>query len=172
MTTTPTRARAWARRCLAACALLLGAFCPWAQASQADAKVVSDFLASWQTSDIDKIMSYVAEDCHYENLPSLTGDNPVIQGRANMRAFLAPFFAKDPLIVPFRTYTEVKFVVAGDHAVAIERVDRFDIGNAKFALPVAAFFKVEGGKIVYWADYFDGNTIEPVSVLMKSLAKK
>lgn len=143
-----------------------------AYASKADAKVVSDFLDAWQTHDVDKIMSFVSEDCHYENFPSLSGDNPVITGRDNMRTFLAPFFAKEPLIVPFKFHTEVKLVVVGDGAVASERVDYFEIGSGKFALPVAGFFKVKDGKIVYWKDYFDGPTIEPITTLMTALAKK
>lgn len=141
-------------------------------ASDADAKVVGDFLAAWHTNDVDKIMSFVAEDCHYENVPSLTGDNPVIKGRAAMRAFLAPFFVKDPLTVPFKFHTEVKMTVVGDGAVASERVDYFEVGNSTFALPVAGFFKVKDGKITYWVDYFDGPSIEPVSLIMKTFAKK
>lgn len=143
-----------------------------AHASPADAKVVSDFLDSWKTHDVDEIMSFVSEDCHYENFPSLTGKNPVVKGRANMRAFLAPFFQKEPLIVPFKFHTEVGLTVVGDGVVANERIDYFEIGSGKFALPVGGFFKVKDGKITYWKDYFDGPTIEPITTLMTALAKK
>ncbi|MGH8597308.1 MAG: nuclear transport factor 2 family protein, partial [Gammaproteobacteria bacterium] len=87
--------------------VLLGA-CVTVQADDASAtKVVRDFLDSWHSFDIDKIMSFVSDDCHYENVPSLTGENPVIIGREKMREFLAPFFVKDPLVVPFKFHTEV-----------------------------------------------------------------
>jgi len=145
---------------------------PTANAGELDAMIVNDFIAAWHTHDVDKIMPFVSDDCHYENVPSLTGENPVVTGRANMRAFLAPFFAKDPLIVPFLFHTEVKLTVIGDEAIASQRIDHFEIGNTQFAVPVAGFFKVKDGKIVYWVDYFDGSTIAPVSTLMKSLAKK
>jgi limonene-1,2-epoxide hydrolase len=105
-----------------------------------DAKVVGDFLDAWHTHDVDRIMSFVSEDCHYENVPSLTGENPVLKGRAAMRTFLAPFFAEDPLTVPFKFHTEIRMTVAGDGAVASQRVDHFEIGNGRFALPVAGFF--------------------------------
>jgi limonene-1,2-epoxide hydrolase len=135
-------------------------------------QVVNDFIASWHSGDVDKIMSFVSDDCHYENVPSLTGANPVITGREKMREFLAPFFAKDPLIVPFKLHVEIKKTIAGGDGVGIERVDNFEIGNSKFALPVAAFFRVKDDKIVYWIDYFDGAAIAPVTTLMTSLAKK
>lgn len=159
-------------RCAIAVLFLWAGIGTWAHASEGDAKVVSDFLEAWETHDVDKIMSFVSEDCHYENFPSLSGENPVIKGRANMRAFLAPFFVKDPLIAPFEFHTEIKHVVVGDGAVASERVDHFKIGHSKFTLPVAGFFKVRNGKIVYWKDYFDGPTIEPITTLMTALAKK
>lgn len=136
-----------------------------------DAKVVGDFLDAWHTHDVDRIMSFVSEDCHYENVPSLTGENPVLKGRAAMRTFLAPFFAEDPLTVPFKFHTEIRMTVAGDGAVASQRVDHFEIGNGRFALPVAGFFKVRDGKITYWIDYFDGPTIQPITLIMKTFAR-
>lgn len=117
-------------------------------------------------------MSFVSDDCHYENVPSLSGDNPVILGRQKMREFLAPFFVKDPLIVLFKVTTKIKDTVSGGGAVALERVDYFEIGNSKIVLPVAAMFKVKDGKITYWIDYFDGAAIAPVTTLMTTLMKK
>ena len=134
--------------------------------------VVKDFIASWQTFDIDKIMSYVADDCYYANEPSLTGANPVLMGRIKMREFLAPFFVRDPLIVPFKFHTEIKDMIAGGGGVVIQRVDNFQIANGKFAVKVAGIFKVKDGKIVYWMDYFDGGAFGPISTLMSNLAKK
>ncbi len=154
-------------------ALVFATAVPSAQAEEnAAAKVVHEFLASWDSHDIDKIMAFVSDDCHYENVPSLSGDNPVIMGRQKMHEFLAPFFIKDPLIVPFTVRTEIKDTIAGGDGVAIQRVDHFAIGNSKFALQVAGLFKVKEGKIVYWIDYFDGAAIAPVTTLMTTLAKQ
>ena len=57
----------------------------------AEIKVVRDFLDSWQSGDIDKIMGFFAADCHYANYPSLSGGDPVIKGNDKIRAFLTPF---------------------------------------------------------------------------------
>lgn len=89
-----------------------------------------------------------------------------------MRTFLAPFFAKDPLIISFNLRTEIKNSMPGGDGVAIERVDNFEIGNSKFAVPVAGLFRVKDIKVVYWIDYFDGASIAPVVTLMTSLAKQ
>ncbi len=159
-------------RSLVIIALMFAAAVPSAHAEKnAAAKVVHEFLASWDSHDIDKIMAFVSDDCHYENVPSLSGENPVIMGRQKMHEFLAPFFVKDPLIVPFTVRTEIKDTIAGGEGVAIQRVDHFAIGKSKFALPVAGLFKVKDGKIVYWIDYFDGAAIAPVTTLMTTLAK-
>ena len=159
-------------RYLVTIALVFAAIVPSAYAEERSAaNVVQEFLASWHSHDMDKIMSFVSEDCHYENVPSLSGANPVIMGRQKIHEFLAPFFLKDPLIVPFKVDTEIKDTIAGGDGVAIQRVDHFEIGNSKFALQVAGLFKVKDGKIVYWIDYFDGAAIAPVTTLMTTLAK-
>ena len=138
----------------------------------AETKVVQAFLASWDSHDITKIMAFISDDCYYKNVPSLSGPNPVISGHQAISAFLAPFFAKDPLTVPSKFFTEVKNVVAGGDGVALERVDNFEFGSTKIAVPVAAMFRVKNGKITYWVDYFDGSVFAPVSTIMGAFAKK
>jgi limonene-1,2-epoxide hydrolase len=160
-------------RCLISLVVLFGLQGSYAWADgAADAKVVNAFLTAWQSHDVEKILSMVSDDCYYKNVPALSPGDGSMTGRAKMREFLAPFFRGDTLIVPFKFHTDVKFTIAGDGAVAVERVDEFEIANATFDLPVAGIFKVKNGKITYWVDYFDGKTFEPVTTLMKSLAKK
>ncbi len=138
----------------------------------AEAQLVKDFLASWQSNDIDKIMSYLAADCYYANYPSLSGSDPVIKGHDTIRAFLTPFFRKDPLTVPFQFHTEITNVVAGSDGVAIERRDFFDTGNLHQSVPVAGFFRVKDGKINYWVDYFDGIAFQPITTIMQTYSKQ
>lgn len=136
-----------------------------------DAKVIQDFMASWSSNDIDKVMSYVGDDVRYENIPPL-GPEGVMVGKDKMRAFLADFFAKDPLIVPMTFRTEIKRVIAdGKGGVAVERVDHQTIASKDFPLAVAAFFTVKDGKIVSWTDYFDGQGFQPVGTLMTALKR-
>lgn len=137
-----------------------------------DAQLVKDFLASWHSGDIDKIMSYLSEDCYYANHPALGGSDPVIQGYDTIRAFLTPFFRKDPLTVPFKFHTEIDSLVAGGGGVALERRDIFETGNLHHSVPVAGFFRVKNGKINYWVDYFDGGAFQPVTTIMETYARK
>jgi len=137
-----------------------------------EAKVVRGFLDSWHSGDIDKIMAYLADDCYYANHPSLTGADNVVKGIDTIRTFLTPFFRPDPLTVPFKFHTEIVNVVSGGEGVAIERNDIFDTGNLHHSVPIAAFFKVKNGKIVYWVDYFDGNAFQPVTTIMTTYMRK
>ena len=138
----------------------------------AETKIVQAFLASWASHDISKIMAFISDDCYYKNVPSLSGPNPVISGHQAISAFLAPFFVKEPLTVPSKFFTEVKNVVAGGEGVALERVDNFEFGSTKIAVPVAAMFRVKNGKITYWVDYFDSGAFAPVTTIMAAFAKK
>ena len=135
-----------------------------------EAKVVHSFLEAWHSGDLDKIFAHVSEDCHYENVPPFGQKDPIV-GKAKMRAFLADFFRKDAFIVPIVVTTEVKETIASGEKVALERVDRFEVGASKFALPVMAIFHVKDGKITYWKDFFDLATLEKPLVLMEALKR-
>ena len=148
-------------------------FCVTVHAAEsAEAKVVRDFLGSWHSGDVDKIMGFLAADCYYANHPSLSGDDPVIKGSDKIRAFLTPFFRKDPLTVPFKFHTELDNIVGGDEGVALERHDVFETGSLHHSVPVAGFFRVKDGKITYWVDYFDGAAFQPVTTIMTTYARK
>lgn len=157
---------------LAVLLLSMGSSANTYAADTAQAKVVREFLASWQSGDIDKVMSFFASDVYYANHPSLSGADPVIKGLDNIRAFLSPFLRKDPLTVPFTFRTEIDNVIAGEDGVAVERRDVFDSGQLHLAVPVAAMFRVKDGKISYWVDYFDGAAFGPVTAIMSAYPRK
>src|SRR5438477_411372 len=71
------------------------------------AKVVGAFMDSWFKGDLEETMSYLAEDVYYWNVPM-----EPIKGRAKSRQFLAPFFEKDPLVVPSTFETHIKQTLA------------------------------------------------------------
>ncbi len=152
--------------------LTLGSWANAHAADTAESKLVHDFLASWQSGDIDKVMSYFAPDVYYANHPSLSGPDPVVKGLDNIRAFLGPFLRKDPLTVPFTFHTVIDNVIAGADGVAIERHDVFDFGALHLSVPVAAMFRVKNGKITYWVDYFDGAAFVPVTAIMTAYPRK
>jgi limonene-1,2-epoxide hydrolase len=131
------------------------------------AKVVGAFMDSWFKGDLEETMSYLAEDVYYWNVPM-----EPIKGRAKSRQFLAPFFEKDPLVVPSTFETHIKQTLADGANVIVERVDSFDINGRKWKIPVIAVFEVKNGKISVWKDYFDMAQFQPVATLIDVLAKK
>jgi limonene-1,2-epoxide hydrolase len=108
-------------------------------------ELVLDFCRIWSRRNSAEIVSYFADDAVYHNLPQ----DP-LEGRAAIKAFLDDFF-------PSITSAEFEILhnAAEGDVVFTERVDRFETGGKKVALPVAGVFEVKDGKIVAWRDYFD-----------------
>ena len=108
-------------------------------------QTVNNFIADVERKDVDAAMSWIAEDCYYDNVP--LGD---MRGRDKMREFLLPFFTSaGPL-----KFEVVRQASAGN-LVMNERIDRFVMKGRQIALPVSGVFEVTDGKITFWRDYFD-----------------
>ena len=113
--------------------------------AQAEA-FVRDFLASWGKRDIDHIMSFLAEDAVYHNVPV----DPII-GLTEIRKIFVAFLD----IFPEAELDPVT-VAAKPDLVFAERVDRFTTAQGKkVILPVNGVFVIQNGKIVRFSDYFD-----------------
>jgi len=108
-------------------------------------KLVTDFCQSWTRKDLDEILSYLADDCFYHNIPM----EPCV-GKAAIRVFLEPFL-KGADTASF----EIKHTTSAGNVVMNERVDHFVMGPKKIDLPVAGVFEIRNGKIAAWRDYFD-----------------
>lgn len=135
-------------------------------------KVVHGFMEAWSGHDVDKIMSYVGDPVRYENIPPL-GPKGVMTTKAEMQAFLEPFFKENVLIVPMSFRTEILRTIADDKGgVVIQRMDYQTIAGKDYLNPVCAVFTIKDGKIVSWTDYFDGRAMDPVVALMEGLASK
>lgn len=107
---------------------------------------VSEFIAAWSRNDLDELMSFIAPDCLYHNIPM----EPV-KGAAAVRAALAGFS---------KTASEMEWVLhqiaENAHGVVLtERTDRFKIGGKWLELPVMGTFELRDGQISAWRDYFD-----------------
>lgn len=133
-------------------------------------QIVKDFHAAWQEGNVDALLRYLSEDCYYENIPPV-GPVGGMTGKAKIRAFLLDVFNKDALTVPYSLTADVKQLFPSGDAVIVERTDNFAIGKTKIALPVLAEFRVEGGKITVWRDFFDGETLKPALYLMEALKR-
>jgi limonene-1,2-epoxide hydrolase len=109
--------------------------------------VVTQFCALWADVDVDKIMSYFADDAVYHNMPL----DPLV-GHAEIRTLIESFTAGVE-----RVDFEIVHIVADGNVVLTERVDRFTYSDKVINLPVMGTFEVQGDKIVAWRDYFDLN---------------
>ena len=109
--------------------------------------IVLGFCDAWHSKNLDKVMSFLAEDCFYHNVPwaPVIGHDPI---RATLQSYMDGAQEVD---VVFKSVAQ-----ATDGTVLTERIDRFLIGGTWKDLPVMGAFEVKHGKITRWCDYFDG----------------
>jgi limonene-1,2-epoxide hydrolase len=113
-------------------------------------ETVRQFLKAMEKLDYDAGLKLVADDCAYTNPPPLG----TVQGPAGVRAVLEPFFAPT-LENDFQILRESSV----GNVVFLERLDRHRLADKWVELPVTGVFEVRDGKITYWRDYFDAQTI-------------
>ena len=75
---------------------------------------------------------------------------PPANGLDEIRSFIEGFISTAESID-----FEILHQVASGDTVMNERIDTLVIGDVTTKLPVAGIFKVHGGKITEWRDYFD-----------------
>ena len=111
---------------------------------QTPENVVRAFIAAWHGPDLDQVCALLGEDVAYHNIPMepLAGKNAV---EAYLRA-AGPFEESD---------WELLHIAASGEFVLTERVDRMVKGGKRIALPLMGIFRVSGGLIREWRDYFD-----------------
>jgi limonene-1,2-epoxide hydrolase len=113
----------------------------WTTAEKANVQIVNDFCASWPGHDLDKVMSFFADNAAYRVSETL---EPV-KGKEAVRARIKGFLDR---VKEF----EVLETVAKGPMVFNERIDRFTGGPLKSFHGVGVFF-LKDGKIVEWYDY-------------------
>ena len=113
-------------------------------------ETVRQFLKAMEALDYDAGLKLVADDCAYTNPPPLG----TVHGPAGIRAVLEPFFAPT-LENDFQILREA----SDGPVVFLERLDRHRLADKWVELPVTGVFEVRDGKITYWRDYFDAQTI-------------
>ncbi len=110
-------------------------------AEKANIEVVNAFCAAWPSHDLDKLMSFFAEDGAYR----MTETREPAKGRAAVAASVKPIL---PSVVSF----DVLDTFARGPMVINERIDRFTGFALKSWHGVGVFF-LRDGKIVEWYDY-------------------
>ena len=106
--------------------------------------VVRAFIEAWRGPDLDKVCALLGDDIAYHNIPMepLVGKPPV---EAYLRS-AGPFEESEWELLHIAT--------SGEH-VLTERVDRMTKGGKAISLPLMGIFRVSGGLIREWRDYFD-----------------
>lgn len=107
--------------------------------------IVGQFLAAIERKDIDDALSFLSEDCVYDNVPI----GPVT-GHEAVRSILGPLLAGAS-----RVEWEVLRESTTGNVVFNERIDRFDLPHGTVELPVTGVWEVHDEKISLWRDYFD-----------------
>lgn len=113
---------------------------------RAKLQLVVDFCQSWAAGDLELLMSFLAEDAEWENVP--TG---CVIGRAAIRERLAPIFSRVQKI----EWLLLHAAVSDDGTVLTERVDQIHVGGRRVDLRLMGIFQVREAKIVLWRDYFE-----------------
>lgn len=108
-------------------------------------QVVREFCDSWAKGDLDRIMSFFAEDAVYHNIPM----EPQA-GTEAIRTFIEGFMA-----MVDRIEFEILHLAVDGNVVLTERVDTFVRPAGSVGLPVMGTFEVAGDRITAWRDYFD-----------------
>jgi limonene-1,2-epoxide hydrolase len=107
-------------------------------------QIVKDFIDAWKTVNIDHIVSFLAEDVQYHNIPM-----EPLQGIAACRTFFQSMGEME------EAHWDLVNIAANGNIVMTERVDHFTISGKSVSLPLMGVFEIENGKIKAWRDYFD-----------------
>lgn len=112
--------------------------------------VVRGFLAAWARSDVDVLSAFFSEDAVWTD-----GARGVHHGLGAIRRELEVSVGKVP-----STTMEVRAMAADGGTVLVERRDHFELGGARFELPVTGVFEVaDDGRISRWRDYYDAHAL-------------
>jgi limonene-1,2-epoxide hydrolase len=108
-------------------------------------QLVSRFVASWGSADVDELLDYFADDAVWHPMSM----DPWV-GKAALREAFTAWLA-----ATMQGGAEIRTQVSDGKVVMHERIDRFSFDGEEHVLPVAAVFEVEDGRITAWREYFD-----------------
>ncbi len=113
----------------------------------ANTDLVTEFVDSWQSMDVEKMLSYFTDDAVYINIPI----DPPNHGKEEIRAVLEEFMG----VAEAMDFIILHQGETPDGLVLNERNDRFLVNGKWIELPVMGIFEIRDGKIAAWRDYFD-----------------
>ena len=113
----------------------------WTPAERANVRVVNDFCAAWPSHDLQKIMSFFADDGAYR----MSERQEPAKGRQAVTAKINSFLGNVLKLDVLETFARGPMVFN-------ERIDHFQNMGLKSWHGVGVFF-LRDGKIVEWYDY-------------------
>ncbi len=113
----------------------------WTSAEKANAKIVTDFCAAWSGHNLDKVMSFFADNAAYR----VSETQEPNKGKQAVNDLIKSFIDR---VEKF----EVLDTLAKGPMVFNERIDHFSGGPLKSWHGVGVFF-LKDEKIVEWYDY-------------------
>lgn len=107
---------------------------------------VRGLLAAFNAHDIDRVVSFFADDAVYHNIPTRA-----VHGVDAIRTSISSYASPADVI----DWQLLAIAETDDGTVLTERLDCFDFGDKRVELPVMGSFELVDGKITAWRDYFD-----------------
>ena len=112
-------------------------------------QIVRDFVQAWNEMSFNDVVSYLADDIFYHNIPM----EPV-SGIVAVTDYL-----KSAWIFSECNW-QILNIVSEAQVVLTERIDDFVINSSPVSLPVMGTFEIKDSKISVWRDYFDLTTYQ------------
>ena len=112
-------------------------------------QIVRDFVQAWNEMSFNDVVSYLADDIFYHNIPM----EPV-SGIVAVTDYL-----KSAWIFSECNW-QILNIVSEAQVVLTERIDDFVINSSPVSLPVMGTFEIKDSKISIWRDYFDLTTYQ------------
>jgi len=112
--------------------------------SNANEKLILDFVESWNRYDYDSIYSAMTDDIFYHNIPMKP-----CNGLVEVKAFFDGAFNFE------EAHWIVHAIATNGDLVLTERTDKFKMAGQWIAIRVMGTFEIQNGKIAKWRDYFD-----------------
>jgi limonene-1,2-epoxide hydrolase len=123
--------------------------------SEANERIIRDFLAGWATRDAEGMAAAFAEYGVYDNVP----DQRPLVGREAILAWLNQCFG-----VLSRIDVDILHIASSGEWVLNERIDDHIIGDRHMPLPVMNASRIVGGEIVMFRDYYCRMTVKELGM--------
>jgi limonene-1,2-epoxide hydrolase len=112
--------------------------------TEANDRLVRDFMAAWERRDSDFIIGSFTEDAVYHSMPL----SPIV-GKQAIADWVRGFESTKP------GRLEVHNQIATADVVMNERTDRIVLNGHPVTLPITGVFEMHKGKVRAWREYFD-----------------